>query len=141
MDGMTPEKRGREHVESKLWLTAHANPRCAWPDSYSPMAACPPTSPAKATSAAPDLVDCMVALPGRLFYSTQIPVCFWFFAKDKLGKSAIPRRSLGGEQGRSNQTLFIDTRKLDTLINRVHHERTDADLVKINSAPVKFSLN
>ena len=75
----------------------HLAPARAWPASSSPMAACPPTSPAKATSASAlieaDLVDCMVALPGQLFYSTQIPVCLWFLAKNKAadGKARFPR--------------------------------------------------
>jgi len=80
-----------------------------------------------------DLVDCMVALPGQLFYSTQIPVCLWFLAKDKSGKSAHARRSLGGVRDRRKQTLFIDARKLGTLIDRVHRELTDTDLEKIVS--------
>jgi type I restriction enzyme M protein len=76
-----------------------------------------------------DLVDCMVALPGQLFYSTQIPVCLWFLAKNKKGgatKSGGP--NLRNRQG---ETLFIDARKLGTLIDRVHRELTDADLAKI----------
>jgi type I restriction enzyme M protein len=72
-----------------------------------------------------DLVDCMVALPGQLFYSTQIPVCLWFLAKNK---NADTKR---GFRGRRKQTLFIDARKLGTLIDRVHRELTDADLEKI----------
>ena len=82
-----------------------------------------------------DLVDCMVALPGQLFYITQIPVCLWFLAKNK---AADAKR---GFRDRRKQTLFIDARKLGTLIDRVHRELTDADLEKINSAPAKFSLN
>ena len=74
-----------------------------------------------------DLVDCMVALPGQLFYSTQIPVCLWFLAK---GKNADTKR---GFRDRRKQTLFIDARKLGTLIDRVHRELTDADLEKITS--------
>ena len=74
-----------------------------------------------------DLVDCMVALPGQLFYSTQIPVCLWFLAKNK---NADARR---GFRDRRQQTLFIDARKLGTLIDRVHRELTDADLEKITS--------
>jgi type I restriction enzyme M protein len=74
-----------------------------------------------------DLVDCMVALPGQLFYSTQIPVCLWFLAKYK-GLSAKH-----GFRDRRRQTLFIDARKLGTLIDRVHRELTDADLDKITS--------
>ncbi len=41
-----------------------------------------------------DLVDCMVALPGQLFYSTQIPVCLWFLTKDKKGRAGSPSRPL-----------------------------------------------
>ena len=74
-----------------------------------------------------DLVDCMVALPGQLFYSTQIPVCLWFLAKSK---KADAKR---GFRDRRKQTLFIDARKLGTLIDRVHRELTDADLQKITS--------
>src|SRR6184192_218765 len=50
-----------------------------------------------------DLVDCMVALPGQLFYSTQIPVCLWFLSRNKHNKTFRDRR---------RQTLFIDARKL-----------------------------
>ncbi len=74
-----------------------------------------------------DLVDCMVALPGQLFYSTQIPVCLWFLAKNK---AADAKRGL---RDRRKQTLFIDARKLGTLIDRVHRELTDADLEKITT--------
>ena len=63
-----------------------------------------------------DLVDCMVALPGQLFYSTQIPVCLWFLTKAKRNR---------------RKTLFIDARKLGTLIDRVHRELTDADVERI----------
>ena len=69
-----------------------------------------------------DLVDCMVALPGQLFYSTQIPVCLWFLTKNKND---------GKHRDRHKQTLFIDARKLGTLIDRVHRELTDADIQKI----------
>jgi type I restriction enzyme M protein len=75
-----------------------------------------------------DLVDCMVALPGQLFYSTQIPVCLWFLAKSKKSDA---KRNL---RDRRKQTLFIDARKMGTLIDRVHRELTDADLDKITSA-------
>lgn len=74
-----------------------------------------------------DLVDCMVALPGQLFYSTQIPVCLWFVSKDK---GADPKR---GFRDRRNQTLFIDARKVGTLVDRVHRELTEADLQRIAS--------
>jgi len=71
-----------------------------------------------------DLVDCMVALPGQLFYSTQIPVCLWFFTKNKND---------GKRRDRRKQTLFIDARKLGTLVDRVHRELTDEDINKITS--------
>jgi len=78
-----------------------------------------------------DLVDCMVALPGQLFYSTQIPVCLWFLTRSK---AASPGRKSGASfRDRRKQTLFIDARKLGTLIDRVHRELTDADIEKIVS--------
>jgi len=74
-----------------------------------------------------DLVDCMVALPGQLFYSTPIPVCLWFLAKNRAADSKR------GFRDRRKQTLFIDARKMGTLIDRVHRELDDADLTKIVS--------
>ena len=83
-----------------------------------------------------DLVDCMVALPGQLFYSTQIPVCLWFLAKNKKGEPSPSGRGQGEGKGlkhrdRRKQTLFIDARKMGTHIDRVHRELTDDDLEKI----------
>ncbi len=72
-----------------------------------------------------DLVDCMVALPGQLFYSTQIPVCLWFLRKNKAADSKR------GFRERRQQTLFIDARKLGTLIDRVHRELNDTDIARI----------
>jgi len=86
-----------------------------------------------------DLVDCMVALPGQLFYSTQIPVCLWFLSRDKSGRPPSSPTLLPKGEGRKagtdrrKQTLFIDARKLGTLIDRVHRELTEADLEKITS--------
>ena len=71
-----------------------------------------------------DLVDCMVALPGQLFYSTQIPACLWFLSKDKQNNRFRDRRG---------QVLFIDARKMGTLIDRVHRELTDEDIQRIAS--------
>jgi type I restriction enzyme M protein len=75
-----------------------------------------------------DLVDCMVALPGQLFYSTQIPVCLWFVSKNK---NADTKR---GFRDRRQHTLFIDARKMGTLIDRVHRELTDADLALVRAS-------
>jgi type I restriction enzyme M protein len=66
-----------------------------------------------------DLVDCMVALPGQLFYSTQIPVCLWFLARDKKN---------GRFRDRRGKVLFIDARKMGTMIDRVQRTLTDADI-------------
>jgi type I restriction enzyme M protein len=69
-----------------------------------------------------DMVDCMVALPGQLFYSTQIPVCLWFLARDRRN---------GRFRDRRGETLFIDARKMGTLVDRTHRELTDEDVAKI----------
>jgi type I restriction enzyme M protein len=69
-----------------------------------------------------DLVDCMVAMPGQLFYSTQIPVCLWFIARDKKD---------GRFKNRQGKVLFIDARKMGTMTDRVHRELTIEDIQKI----------
>jgi type I restriction enzyme M protein len=82
-----------------------------------------------------DLVDCMVALPGQLFYSTPIPVCLWFLTKDKSGRAAGPSAAArrGRLRDRRKETLFIDARKMGTLVDRVHRELTEDDIEKIVS--------
>ncbi len=69
-----------------------------------------------------DLVDCMVAMPGQLFTTTQIPVCLWFIAREKKN---------GRFRDRRNETLFIDARKMGSMLDRVHRELTDDDIKKI----------
>jgi type I restriction enzyme M protein len=69
-----------------------------------------------------DIVDCMVALPGQLFYSTQIPVCLWFLTRNKKN---------GRFRDRRGETLFIDARKLGSMTDRTHRELTDADIAKV----------
>ncbi|HEY2806595.1 MAG TPA: class I SAM-dependent DNA methyltransferase [Gemmatimonadales bacterium] len=69
-----------------------------------------------------DLVDCMVALPGQLFYSTQIPVCLWFLARNKKN---------GRFRDRRGETLFVDASKLGNLVDRIHRELSDEDVAKI----------
>ena len=69
-----------------------------------------------------DLVDCMVALPGQLFYSTQIPVCLWFLARNKND---------GKRRDRRGQTLFIDARKLGVMLDRVHRELTEEEIKRL----------
>jgi type I restriction enzyme M protein len=69
-----------------------------------------------------DLVDCMIALPGQLFYSTQIPACLWFLARDKKNLKHRDRRG---------QVLFIDARKLGRLVDRTHRDLTDEEIARI----------
>jgi type I restriction enzyme M protein len=70
-----------------------------------------------------DTVDCMVALPGQLFYSTQIPACLWFLARNK--------QPGGGLRDRRGQILFIDARKLGVLVDRTRRELTDTEVQMI----------
>jgi type I restriction enzyme M protein len=86
-----------------------------------------------------DLVDCMIALPGQLFYSTQIPACLWFLSRSKSGKtpSPIPMGEGRGEghhlRDRRGQVLFVDCRKLGRMVDRTHRELTDEDIARIAS--------
>jgi type I restriction enzyme M protein len=64
-----------------------------------------------------DRVEVMVAMPGQLFFNTQIPACLWFLAKQK--------------SVRQGEVLFIDARKLGTMISRVQIEFSDEDIRKI----------
>ena len=63
-----------------------------------------------------NLVDCMVALPSQLFYSTQIPACLWFLAR--------------GRQ-RTGEVLFIDARQMGRMRDRTHRELTKEDINRI----------
>jgi len=63
-----------------------------------------------------ELVDCMVALPGQLFYSTQIPACLWFLARGRRRRGEI---------------LFIDARKLGRMVDRTHRELTGEEIARI----------
>lgn len=69
-----------------------------------------------------DVVDCMVALPGQLFYSTQIPACLWFLAR---------RKNPVGLRDRRGEVLFIDARKLGPLVDRTRREFSADDIAKI----------
>ena len=72
-----------------------------------------------------DLVDCMIALPGQLFYTTQIPVCLWFLSKSK--KADAER----GYRDRTGETLFIDARKIGSMISRTQKELLSDDIAAI----------
>ena len=71
-----------------------------------------------------NLVDCMVALPGQLFYSTQIPACLWFLSKDREGRR-------GRTRDRRDEILFIDARQMGRMMDRTHRELTPEDIRKI----------
>ncbi len=70
-----------------------------------------------------DLVDCIVALSGQLFYTTQIPVCLWFLAKD--------RSAAGGFRDRRGEVLFVDARSMGQLVTRVHRVLSDQEISRI----------
>ena len=72
-----------------------------------------------------DRVDCMIALPGQLFYTTQIPVCIWFITKNKKQDNSKEYRNRTGE------TLFIDARNMGTMTDRTHKELTTDDISEI----------
>lgn len=71
------------------------------------------------------VVDCMVALPTQLFFNTQIPACLCFLARNRKNHKF---------RDRSGEILFIDARKLGTMINRKNKVLTDEDIAKISSA-------
>lgn len=72
-----------------------------------------------------DAIDAMVALPGQLFYSTQIPACLWILAKDK---------SANGHRDRRDEILFINARDLGYMVDRVRREFREDDIAKIAGA-------
>lgn len=76
-----------------------------------------------------DLVDCMIALPGQLFYTTQIPVCLWFLSKNK--KARTFKDTAFNTRDRQGETLFIDARNMGTMLDRVHKELTVEDIAEI----------
>ena len=69
-----------------------------------------------------NLIDCMVALPGQLFYATQIPVCLWFLARDRRN---------GKFRDRRGEILFLDARKLGRMVDRTHRELSSEDIARI----------
>jgi type I restriction enzyme M protein len=68
-----------------------------------------------------DVIECIIDLPGQLFFNVQIPSCLWFFNKDKTK----------WKNDRANQVLFIDARKLGTPISRTQIEFSDEEITKI----------
>ena len=66
-----------------------------------------------------DLVDCVIALPGQLFRSTQIPACLWFLRRGRSGET------------RTGETLFIDARRLGHMIDRTRRDLSADDIARI----------
>ena len=77
-----------------------------------------------------DLVDCMIALPGQLFYTTQIPVCLWFLTKNKKAQ-VVEGHTDSNHRDRQGETLFIDARNMGSMIDRTHKELTVEDIAEI----------
>lgn len=69
------------------------------------------------------LVDCMIALPDKLFYTTQIPACLWFVSRDRYDHKY---------RNRHDEILFIDARKMGRMIDRRHRELTDEEVKLIS---------
>lgn len=72
-----------------------------------------------------DLVDCMIALPPQLFYTTSIPACLWFLTRDK---------SADGFRERRGETLFIDARQLGHLVDRTHRDFAEEEISRVPHA-------
>jgi len=72
----------------------------------------------------------MIALPGQLFYTTQIPVCLWFLTKNKKAQ-VVKGHTDSNHRGRQGETLFIDARSMGTMTDRTHKELTSDDIAKI----------
>ncbi|MBF7958745.1 type I restriction-modification system subunit M [Rahnella victoriana] len=72
-----------------------------------------------------DRIECMIALPGQLFFTTQIPVCLWFISKSKQASAKY------GYRDRRGETLFIDARNFGTMISRTQKELTNKDIATI----------
>jgi type I restriction enzyme M protein len=75
-----------------------------------------------------DLVECIVSMPGQLFFTTQIPVTLWFLTKDKSDKAVASERA---QRNRKGEVLFIDARMLGTMVSRTTKELTETDIARI----------
>ncbi len=75
-----------------------------------------------------DLVECIVAMPSQLFYTTGIPVCLWFLTKDKTDRKVKSERS---QRTRKGEVLFIDARQMGHMVTRKVRELNDEDIARI----------
>lgn len=72
-----------------------------------------------------DVVDCVVALPSQLFYTTQIPACIWILTHNKTSRNG---------RARNGTVLLLDARKLGTMVSRVQRVLEDGDIERISKA-------
>lgn len=77
-----------------------------------------------------DLVECIIALPGQLFYTTPIPVCIWLLTRDKSGRNG---EGADCRRTRTGEVLFIDATRMGDLTSRTHRELSDNDIERITS--------
>jgi type I restriction enzyme M protein len=73
-----------------------------------------------------DLVECIVALPPRLFFTTQIPASLWFLNRNKRNGAGS-----GNWRDRQGEVLFIDARKLGVMVDRTHRELSEDDIARV----------
>ncbi len=81
-----------------------------------------------------DLVDCIIAMPSSLFYSTGIPVCIWILNRNKAAPPLnlpLAKGETSKQRGRKGETLFIDARKMGEMVTRKLRELTVEDINKI----------
>lgn len=76
-----------------------------------------------------DLVECIVALPGQLFFTTTIPVCIWFLTKDKSDRKVGSERA---QRNRKGEILFIDASSLGELVDRTTRVLTTEEISRIS---------
>ncbi len=77
-----------------------------------------------------DLVECIVAMPGQLFFTTPISVSLWFLTKDKSDRKVKSERS---QRNRKGEILFIDARQLGHMIDRKVRDLSDSDIDRIST--------
>jgi type I restriction enzyme M protein len=91
-----------------------------------------------------DLVDCIVALPGQLFFTTQIPVCLWFLSRNKKARviPATDKEDLPDcRRDHQGEVLFIDARKLGKLVDRIHRELDEEEIQRIAQTYHQWKLD
>ena len=112
-------------MTAALEKVTELRPRADWsePDADSALV----VHPSLPVNSVKELIALAKKQPGQLFYSTQIPACLWFLAKDKSNGIARDRKL----RDRRGEVLFIDARKLGFMVDRTRKEFSDADVAQI----------